>query len=64
MSRWKKLNNYDEKLEEMTVEQLRAEVAFRKKRADEFRGPAKKGTMKMVFKVQRFLDKKLRKDMV
>jgi hypothetical protein len=63
MSRWKKLNNYDEKLEQMTVEELRAEIAFWRKRANELRQPAKKGTMKMVFKIQRFLDKKLREQM-
>jgi hypothetical protein len=63
MSRWKKLNNYEEKLEQMTVEELRAEVAFWKKRANEFRGPARKGTMKFVFQVQRILEMKLREQM-
>lgn len=63
MSRWKKLDNYDAKLEQMTIEELRAEMAFWKKRANELAQPGKKGTMKMVFKVQRFLDRKLRNQM-
>jgi hypothetical protein len=52
MSRWKKLDNFDAKLEQMTAEELRAELSLWKKRAHELAQPGKKGTMKIVFKVQ------------
>ena len=60
MSRWKKLDHFDAKLELMTVEELRAELSFWKKRANELAQPGKKLTMKTVFKVQKVLDRKLR----
>jgi len=52
MSRWKRLDNWDEKLEELSVEGLRAELAFWKQRAAIFgHGPAWKLTMKSVHRV-------------
>jgi hypothetical protein len=60
MSRWKKLDHFDAKLEQMTAEELRAELSFWKKRANELAQPGKNGTMKIVFKVQKVLDRKLR----
>ncbi len=39
MSRWKHLDNWEEKLEEMGIEDLRAELAFWKKRAACFPKP-------------------------
>ncbi len=60
MSRWKKLDHFNAKLEQMTVEELRAEQSFWKRRASALAQPAKKLTMKRVFKVQKVLDQKLR----
>ena len=60
MSRWKKLDNFEAKLEQMTAEERRAELSFWKKRANELSQPGKMGTMKIVFKVQKVLDQKLR----
>lgn len=58
MSRWKKLDNWEEKLEAMSLEEVRTELAFWKKRLSYMVGPARKGTLKQVHYVERVLRQK------
>ena len=61
MSRWKHLENWEQKLDQMNIEELRAELAFWKKRATIFgKRPAGKLTMKTVHHVEAVIRRKLR----
>ena len=59
MSRWKRLDNWEEKLQEMSVEELGTELAFWKCRAAWLRGPAHKLTMKTVHRVEAVLARRI-----
>jgi hypothetical protein len=62
MSRWKKLDNWEEWLSEMTVEQLEDELAFWKRRASLFQPKVRKLALKQVHVVERALEKKRSED--
>ncbi len=60
MSRWKRLDNWEEKLDAVNIEELRAELAFWKQRAAIFgKSPAGKLTMKTIHRVEAALRRKL-----
>ena len=61
MSWWKKLDNFDAQLAQLTIEELRVELPFWKNPVEELAQLSKKLTMKTIFKVQDVLDKKRRK---
>jgi hypothetical protein len=58
MSRWKKLDNWEEKLSEMTVEELEKELSFWKGRLQFFQPKIRKLAMTRVHTVQRALDRR------
>ncbi len=58
MSRWKKLDDWEEKLSRMTVEELEKELSFRKARVQFFQPKVRKLAMKRVYKVERALNRK------
>jgi hypothetical protein len=58
MSRWKKLDGWEDRLSEMTTEQLEAELAYWKLRASLLPTKAVKGTLKLVHKVERALQRR------
>ena len=62
MSRWKKLDDWQEKVSEMTVEELQKELSFWKKRIQLFQPKVRKLAMKRVHTVQRELDRKRSED--
>jgi hypothetical protein len=62
MSRWKKLEDWEEQLSEMTVEQVEKELSFWKGRLQLFQPKIRKLAMKQVHKVQRALDRKRSED--
>ncbi len=57
MSRWKKLDDWEEKLSRMTVEELEKEFSFWKSRVQFFQPKVRKLAMKRVHTVQRALDR-------
>ena len=62
MSRWKKLDNWEEKLSRMTVEELEKELSFWIARVQFFQPKVRKLAMKRVHTVQRALDCKRSED--
>jgi hypothetical protein len=58
VSRWKKLDGWEDRLAEMTIEQLEKELAFWKMRARILHSKAAKGTFKWVHKVERLLERR------
>ncbi len=62
MSRWKKLDNWEERLSDMTVEELEKELSFWKGRVQLFQPKVRKLAMKQVHTVQRVLDRKRSED--
>jgi hypothetical protein len=60
MSRWKRLEDLEEHLHEMTAEELRNEVSFWSAHAAELRNPGHKLAMKRVHKLERALELKER----
>jgi hypothetical protein len=59
MSRWKKLDNWEEKLSEMTAEELEKELLFWKGRLKLFQPKIRTLAMKQVHTVQRALERRL-----
>ena len=55
MSRWKKLDDWEEKLSQMTVEELAKELSFWKVRTQFFQPKVRKLAMKRVHTVERAL---------
>lgn len=58
MSRWKKLDNWEEKLSRMTVAELEKELTFWKSRVEFFQPKVRRSAMKQVHFVQKLLDQK------
>ena len=59
VSRWKHLDDWPEKLQRMTVEELRKELAYWQMKADVIGRKARKGCLKMAWKVGKVLREKL-----
>lgn len=62
MSRWKKLDDWEEKLSRMTIEDLEKELSYWKGRAQLFQPKIRKLAMKRVHAVQRALHRKQSED--
>ena len=62
MSRWKKLDDWEEKLSQMTVEELEKELLFWTGRVQLFQPKVRKLAMIRVHTVQRVLDRRQSED--
>jgi hypothetical protein len=59
MSRWKQLEDLEKNISNMTVEQLRKELAYFKQHVKLLSQPARKGAMKRVHKIEKVLNRKI-----
>jgi hypothetical protein len=60
MSRWKRLEQLQLHLHEMTAEELRRELPFWREHAEQLSGPAHKLALKRIHKLERALELKER----
>jgi hypothetical protein len=60
MSRWKRLEELEQHLPQVTAQELQNEIPFWRAHANALRGPGHKLAMKLVHKLERALEVKLR----